>query len=428
MINLFLEFKTWLEAYEFRCKSKSKHFARIEKMITYDSSFNKEFEKLNEKILNNLKYYVSKNLESSNNFIDKNFVEFANNNFENAFIPKLILKQISYKTTLGRDFKDFCEMDPVEVLNSIYIISSVMAQKEDVLNEFFAKTLSEFYGQQNSNVKPEDILKKTISNFLINPRDMVKGYSPDFKEIFRKEEKATSKDLTNVEKPDDENQIDQIDDDPYDSMSFHKKYLEELLTIDINDVKNDLKNEINSSFNKQCFRKEEIIEFHQYLNVKRTPEKFSNLKICFYIKFMKDGFDKIVTDAIISPSDLDIYTNNFMIEFKKENHLEEYEESMAKDVVNYFYESSSSVYTKLLKILLGCKALEIANVKTKNRQKPICGFIMIWLRSKFPNSGLFTDLEMKTVNNKMFNAVSKAITGKELTDYCYFKEIEEKIL
>ena len=412
MINVILEFKTWLEAYEFRCQSKSKHYGKILAMIKKDDVFSKEFKKLNKEIIENLKkYVVEMNLDSSNIPVHKNFADYINNNLNYDFIPEIILKLISYRTSLGRDFKDMCEMHPIEVLNNIYVITSSMIQRKNVLNEFLDKMLSSNFIIKQTDAM--DILQSLISNFMINPENMVKDYDPEFRTLFKKEEK-----VVNIEKGWDSFEQEEEEKDPF--IMAHKNYLTELLAINISDVSANLKNEINNSISYQCFTKDKIINFHQYIKTKRTPEEFSNLKTCFYIKFMKDAFDKIISDAVITPSDLSNYTNEFMNEFKKENSLEEYQENIVKDVVDYFYELSSVVYSKFLKILLGCKALEAANLESKTTKKQICGFVFIWVKNKFPNTRNFSDYEMNLVNNKMLNLVAKTITGKKLTDYCYF--------
>lgn len=421
MINLILEFKTWLEAYEFRCKSKSKHYNRILLMIEKDAAFSKEFKKINKEIIENLKeYVVTLDLNSSNNTIYKDFADYVNNNLDGQFIPEIILKLITYKTAIGRDFKDMCEMEPIEVLNNIYVISSSMVKRKDILNQLLDKMLStNFIGIKEK--RPRDIFQSLISKFMINPNDLIKGYNPEFKELFKKEESPVNIDKGwegIIGKEDSPEEIIKAQEDPF--VKLHKEYLVELLAINISDVSSQLKNEINNAISNQCFIKNKIIEFHQYIKTKRTPEEYSSLKVCFYTKFMKDAFDKIISDALITPSDLIVYTNEFMNEFKKENSLETYEENIVKDVVDYFYESSYVVYSKFLKVLLGCKALEAVNLELKTTKKQICGFILIWIKNKFPNTKNLSDYDMNLVNNKMFNLVSKTITGKELTHYCYF--------
>lgn len=448
MIDIILEFKTWLEAHDYRCPDKRKHFSRI-MAILKKSSYRNE---LNSSIIQNLKNYVLENIDEK---AHKNFFDFAQGNFDYPDFCEIVLSNISYKTTLGRDFLDFCAMEPDEVVNNIYAIVSDMLKNKSVFNKILKLTLEDekdsfvnntqnsqssflawkqagqeeyakmvFDNQTKSFFKR--LIEKTVSRFMINPREMVKGYDPLFKQFFKKNVENDIADWGDVRDSSVENE------DEDEELSEQRLFLYSLLEIELKEVIPILKLLITNSIANNCFKIEELIAFKAYIGIKRTPEEFSNLKVCFYTRFLKDAFDKIITNENITDSDLQNYLNDFVNEIKiKHSGLEKDQIEIIKNVASYFYtKTTAQVYPKLLKILFACKASELA--KSKNSKltniKPFCGLFMGWIKKYFASTGTrYVSEDMSMIkNNKLFNTMSKAIIGKELTGFCQFNKSDDE--
>ena len=448
MVDITLEFKTWLEAHDYRCPDKRKHFSRV-MAILKKSSYRNE---LNSSITQNLKNYVLENIDKS---LHVDFFKFAEGNFDFPDFCEIVLNNISYKTTLGRDFLDFCAMEPDEVVNNIYAIVSDMLNNKSVFNKMLKLTLEDeknsFTSHQNDSQASflarkqaegeyhakmvfdnhtksffKKLIGRTVSRFMINPREMVKGYDPLFKQFFKKDVESDMADWESIKDSSVENEAE--DEVPSEQRLFYYSLLE----IELKETTPILKSLINNSIASNCFKIEEIIAFKPYIGIKRTPEEFSNLKVCFYTRFLKDAFDKIIANDNITDSDLQNYLNNFVNEIKtKHSGLEEDKVEIIKNVASYFYTKTTAlVYPKLLKILLACKASEI--VKNKNSKltniEPSCGLFMAWIKKYFTSTGTrYVSEDMSIIkNNKLFNTISKAIIGKELTSFCQFNKSDDE--
>ena len=398
MINLILEFKKWLEAFDYSCGNRNKHYLRI-KMMLNNKDYKPSTDELNKEIAN-----------KSNNPV-----------FQNVDFLDYILKIISRRTREGKEFLDFCKMTPEDVISNIYIIAKDMVDKNEVLDQIYNKTIQQFSGK---NVIPnqEDILFKTIARFMINPFKMVKDYEPAFKELFKKEKAGNIESWENIKQSNSQS-IQDIDDR---ELNLNKRFLDEILKIEVSDVYENVKNSIDRSLTDKYLSIDEVFEFYNYIQVTKTPDKFNPLKISFYTKLLQNLFDKIASNQSVTRTDLDNYANDYVKKMQMTHAgLFANQVEMIKAVSEYFNSSSAvNKFSKLIKVLLAVEASEVAKRKDKELEstKPVCGMFAIWIKNKFK---VEYNLNMDLFNDKLLSSMFKSILGKDFKELCVVKELED---
>lgn len=398
MINLILEFKKWLEAFDYSCGNRNKHYSRIKIMLN-GKDYKPATDEINKEIANK-----SKNIA-----------------FENVDFIEYILKIISRKTREGREFLDFCKMTPEDVISNIYIIAKDMVDKNEILNQIYSKTLQELSGK-NLIPSQEDILFKTISRFMINPFKMVKDYEPAFRELFKKEKAGNIENWQNI-KQDSSQSIYDIDDR---EININKRFLDEILKVQVSDVYENVKNLIDRSLTDNYLNIDDVFDFYNYIEVTKTPEKFNSLKISFYTKLLQNLFGKIASNQSVTKTELDNYADDYVKKMQiSHSGLLTNQVEMIKAVSEYFNSSSAvNKFSKLIKVLLAVEASEVAkkNDKELESSKPVCGLFAIWIKNKFKAE---YNLSMDFLNDKLLSSMFKSISGKDFKDLCVVKELED---